>query len=127
MKRKIKRLVPLVFIMILFVGTVSYAAQNFNFYMSPGHTAYTSTIKKGNTNQYTLIDTDGTDRIYVRYTVLNEGNTALTSTAKINGSMLIHLNYNTTMGLNSQVRLRAVNNTADNSGRFVTAAGTWTP
>lgn len=127
MKKKMKRLIPIVFTMLLFAGTVAYAAQNYSFYMSPGSISYTSTISKGNTNQYTLIDTDGTDRIYVRYTVMNEGNTALTSTAKINGSMLIHLNYNKTMTKNSSVRLKAVNNTEDNSGRFVTAAGTWTP
>ena len=126
MKKKMKRFVPTLLVMVLLAG-MTVLAKEYSIYLSPGAISYTSTVTKGNGNQYTTIDTKGTDRIYVRYTVVNSSKSAVTDMAKIDGSRAITLNYNQKMTERSVVSLKMENNTTDNSGRFVPAAGTWTP
>ena len=130
MKKKMKRFVPTLLVVLLFAGTMVYAAQNYDYYMSPGDYKYTPLVQKTNTTTYATVVKGGTaiDYVYARYTVINDRGYAKSEMKKLYGvttATLSYAGYNVQQG--AFIKLKIENNTADNSGRFITVQGTWSP
>lgn len=129
-KKKVKRFVPTLLVALLFAGTMTYAAQTYDYYMSPGQTQYTPLIQKTSTTTQATVVKGGTaaDYTYARFTVVNDRLYAKSETKKLYGitqNVLSYAGYNVQQG--DFVRLKIENNTSDNSGRFITVKGTWYP
>lgn len=128
MLQKFKKAIPVIAMVLLFSSTIVYA-YDLEKYMSPGEVAYTALRKKSTENNYAkVVSIVSPNSSSIRYVVLNSEGYPKSEQKTANEVSTIYLSYD---GYNVQkgdyVKLKAQNNAADNSGRFVTLQMDWTP
>ena len=128
MLKKFKKMIPLVAIVFLFSSTIMYA-YDIDSYLNPNMQVYSSLVEKRTENAAATVYSTGTPReCYVRYMAVNNAGYQKSLSKKANIISTTSLSYN---GYNVQVgdylKLKAQNNTVDNTGRFVTVKTDWTP
>ena len=130
MLQKFKKMIPLVAMVLLFSSTIAYADDyDIDAYMNPSMQVYSAICEKSIDSSSAVVYSTGTPReCCVRYTVVNSAGYQKSASKKVNiisTTSLSYEGYNVQIG--DDIKLRAQNNTVDNTGRFITVKADWIP